>query len=142
MTVSDENVLGQLLEASEKLVTSLTELGGRALHELQDQLDVDRWAQELRQARAVGQLTVLAASAKLKSHFLSEPSPEPEASPSVPEAAPEPPRGIPGYENLSAAQIVPLLKGLTAQERDEVLEFESATRQRKTILSALRTKGE
>jgi hypothetical protein len=92
----------------------------------------ERVQRELRQARAVGQLTVL--SAPQSEVVADEPAP-----PSVP-VLPVP-AGIPDYENLSASQIVPLLRGLTTEERTEVLAYETATRGRKTIISALAKSG-
>jgi hypothetical protein len=47
------------------------------------------------------------------------------------------PSAIAGYQNLSAAQIVPLLAGLSDEDRAEVKIYEEATRGRKTILAAL-----
>jgi hypothetical protein len=44
---------------------------------------------------------------------------------------------IPGYDSLSASQVVPRLDGLSADERDAVRRYEAAHRGRKTILSKL-----
>jgi hypothetical protein len=41
---------------------------------------------------------------------------------------------IPGYDSLSASQVVQRLAGLTTEELDQVRLYESATRRRKTIL--------
>jgi hypothetical protein len=94
----------------------------------------ERVQREMRQAKAVGQLAVLSASAKLQPpHVTSAVTvDEPELV-----VVPPLPSAIPGYTDLSASQIVPLLRALTATERDEVRRFEKATRRRKTILSAL-----
>ena len=43
--------------------------------------------------------------------------------------------GIPGYDALSASQVVQRLAGLSAGELDAVARYEAATRHRKTILS-------
>ena len=42
---------------------------------------------------------------------------------------------IPGYDSLSASQVVQRLAGLSAAELEAVARYESATRHRKTILS-------
>lgn len=53
-------------------------------------------------------------------------------------AAPAPPTlGIPGYESLSASQVVSRLDGLTPGQRAAVKEYESSTRGRRTILGRI-----
>jgi hypothetical protein len=42
---------------------------------------------------------------------------------------------IPGYDTLSASQVVPRLEGLSPQELDAVRAYEAATRARKTVLT-------
>lgn len=44
---------------------------------------------------------------------------------------------IPGYDSLSASQVVPRLDGLTTDELETVRTYEQATRGRKTILSKI-----
>ena len=44
---------------------------------------------------------------------------------------------IPGYESLSASQVVPRLVSLTADELEQIRRYESAARGRKTILSRI-----
>jgi hypothetical protein len=44
---------------------------------------------------------------------------------------------IPGYDSLSASQVVPRLEGLTTEELETVRTYEQATRGRKTILSKI-----
>jgi hypothetical protein len=44
---------------------------------------------------------------------------------------------IPDYDNLSASQVVPRLGGLSSDELDDVLRYESAKRARKTILNKI-----
>jgi len=61
------------------------------------------------------------------------------AAPTVP-AGPAPDPGtlaIPGYDSLSASQVVPRLEGLTSDELETVRSYEQATRGRKTILSKI-----
>lgn len=69
------------------------------------------------------------------------PSPEaPEQAPPAVETEEAPSEGelaIPGYDSLSASQVVPRLDGLSAEERDAVRRYETAHRGRKTILSKL-----
>ncbi|MGH9177086.1 MAG: hypothetical protein ACRD0N_00835, partial [Acidimicrobiales bacterium] len=43
--------------------------------------------------------------------------------------------GIPGYDSLSAPQVVQRLDGLSAAELEAVRSYEAGTRGRKTILS-------
>lgn len=45
--------------------------------------------------------------------------------------------GIPGYESLSASQVVSRLDGLTPEQRTAVKEYESSTRGRRTILGRI-----
>ena len=45
--------------------------------------------------------------------------------------------GIPGYESLSASQVVSRLDGLTPEQRSAVKEYETATRGRRTILGRI-----
>ena len=42
---------------------------------------------------------------------------------------------IPGYDTLSASQVVPRLEGLSREELDAVRAYEIATRARKTVLT-------
>ena len=44
---------------------------------------------------------------------------------------------IPGYDTLSASQVVPRLEGLTISELDAVRAYEVATRGRKTVLTRI-----
>ncbi|MDP8975158.1 MAG: hypothetical protein M3N28_02095 [Actinomycetota bacterium] len=44
---------------------------------------------------------------------------------------------IPGYDSLSAPQVVQRLAGLSAEELDAVRSYEAATRHRKTILTRI-----
>lgn len=63
-------------------------------------------------------------------------APRPPAAPVGP--APDPGSlAIPGYDSLSASQVVPRLEGLTGEELETVRTYEQATRGRKTILSKI-----
>lgn len=66
---------------------------------------------------------------------------EPTAAPVPPEAASAPPAAsslaIPGYDTLSASQVVPRLEGLSATELEAVRAYEEATRARKTVLTRI-----
>ena len=70
------------------------------------------------------------------------PAPAPAVAPAPPAApAPTPPApssdglAIPGYDALSASQVVQRLAGLSGPELEDVRSYESATRGRKTILN-------
>ena len=58
------------------------------------------------------------------------------AGPGDPEQAPSSEElGIPGYDSLSASQVVQRLASLSGPELDAVREYETATRGRRTILA-------
>lgn len=61
------------------------------------------------------------------------------ASPRAAKRAPAAPAtlGIPGYESLSASQVVARLDGLTSAQLDAVKQYESTTRRRRTILGRI-----
>jgi len=44
---------------------------------------------------------------------------------------------IPGYDTLSASQVVPRLEGLSGEELEAVRSYEQATRARKTVLTRI-----
>lgn len=44
---------------------------------------------------------------------------------------------IPGYDTLSASQVVPRLEGLSPAELEDIRDYEEATRARKTILTRI-----
>jgi hypothetical protein len=44
---------------------------------------------------------------------------------------------IPGYDTLSASQVLPRLEGLSAEELEAIRIYEEATRARKTVLSRI-----
>ena len=99
----------------------------------------------LRQARALGELSVRFGAAEFRRRTDSEPS----SSPGAPharrdthpearrDAGPPPDDVIADYDVLSASQIVPLLPGLNAAERTRVAQYEAAARNRQTILRKL-----
>ena len=68
--------------------------------------------------------------------------PEPSAA-ATPSSAASPPAGdaaslaIPGYDTLSASQVVPRLEGLSADELAAIRAYESGTRARKTVLTRI-----
>ena len=77
------------------------------------------------------------------------PAPLHDARPATAPTAPTPPRaakrapaapatlGIPGYESLSASQVVSRLDGLTSEQRAAVKDYETSTRGRRTILGRI-----
>lgn len=64
-----------------------------------------------------------------------------EAAPAPARAATSSPAGaslaIPGYDSLSASQVLPRLEGLSAPELEAVRAYEAAHRRRKTILGRI-----
>lgn len=65
-------------------------------------------------------------------------SPAPASGPTEAPTAPRPDAGhlaIPGYDTLSASQVVPRLAGLAPAELEEVRAYEASTRGRRTILN-------
>ena len=105
---------------------------------------------ELRQAQAVGQFTVLMATAKAKAAVSDLlPKTESETSAEAPSTAAQPtatevgsdpvavPTSIADYESLTASQIVAQLEELTAEERSEILAYEQANRARNSILKEI-----
>ena len=61
-------------------------------------------------------------------------APAPRAFPSAPTAVT---LAIPGYDALSASQVVPRLEGLNALELEAVRAYEESGRGRKTVLSRI-----
>jgi hypothetical protein len=127
-----EDDLASLRDSAERMGTALTSIVMHFLTDPRVMSATERVQREVRQARAVGQLAVMGVATKLQ--------PPPPAAPEgerEPVDVPHVPSGIPGYSDLSASQIIPLLRALTDAERDEVRQYEQATRRRKTIMSAL-----
>jgi hypothetical protein len=97
--------------------------------------------QALRQARALGELTVRFGQRELRrrTEGASETA-TPDAAAASAAAArrraagPAPDDVIADYDALSASQIVPMLQGLTSAERARVAAYERAARGRQTIL--------
>lgn len=93
--------------------------------------------QALRQARALGELSVRFGQRELRrrTEGTSEPAADAPASTTRRRAAgPAPDDVIADYDALSASQIVPMLQGLTAAERARVAAYEREARGRQTIL--------
>jgi hypothetical protein len=99
----------------------------------------------LRQARALGELSVRFGAAEFRRRADSSPAPSAGATKSSGDGAsqahrdagPPPNDVIADYDVLSASQIVPLLAGLDAAERARVATYEAAARNRQTILRKL-----
>ena len=135
------------------IVSSLEELTPDHFPELAEK-GRGRIGRLLSNARVVGQLTVAMGRRSFGSEVsrwipptepewgtASEPAPPPLRLRSQPEPAPEPQRrtsetdlAIPGYEALSASQVVRRLDGLGPSELEAIYEHEAATRRRRTIL--------
>lgn len=81
------------------------------------------------------------ASTTAASPTSAPPAPSAPAAPSAPTAPPPPVAppveglAIPGYDALSASQVVQRLAGLSGPELEDVRSYEAATRGRKTILN-------
>ncbi|HLI15735.1 MAG TPA: hypothetical protein VKV23_06765 [Acidimicrobiales bacterium] len=120
---------------------------------------------QLKMARVVGEFAVSSARQQLERRLTAPPSPRPAASsppapapadatPSAPSpgpagqsvspnGSPAPARpapsasslAIPGYDSLSASQVVQRLAGLSAEELAAVAAYERAHRARRTILT-------
>jgi hypothetical protein len=93
----------------------------------------------LRQARALGELTVRFGANELRKRTGPSPdAPEPAVPTSIAahvrDAGPAPDDVIADYDALSASQIVPMLEGLDADERSRVANYERKARGRQTIL--------
>lgn len=93
-----------------------------------------------RQAKAIGELTVLMSTAKVK-EILSNLAPDTkDSAPEVPPLVSEPTvkldSPLPDYDSLTASQIVALMASLSPDERAVVAEYESQNRRRSTILNA------
>jgi hypothetical protein len=144
--------LGLLLEARD-LLPKLAEKGRQRMG---GQVTVARMVGELavrqgqRRAEKVLERLRQQNSAGSGSRSTASPSPgnghRPEATtatapPSAPTSAAAPPPSsslaIPGYDTLSASQVVPRLEGLSIDELEAVRAYEEATRARKTVLTRI-----
>jgi hypothetical protein len=107
----------------------------------------DRLEGQLRNAQVVGRFAVAAGQQRLRDWFGSDrPSPAPRPPDPAPSAAApvpldvEPPAAgsvdaaIPGYDALSASQVVRRLDGLSPSDLETVYRHEATTRGRQTIL--------
>jgi len=93
-----------------------------------------------RQAKAIGELTVLMSTAKVK-ELLNNRAPESTEgqTPTSSLEAPVPPTmeaPLPDYDSLTASQIVALMASLSPEERAVVVAYEEQHRRRSTILNA------
>ena len=140
--------LGLLLEARD-LVPKLAEKGRRRLG---GQVTVARMIGEMavRQGQRRAETVVRRLREQQADAGAAGPEPEtappanghrpPFSGPPPATAAPAPEAGalaVPGYDTLSASQVVPRLEGLTPEELDAVRAYEVATRGRKTILTRI-----
>jgi len=96
--------------------------------------------QALRQARALGELSVRFGQQELRrrtepaTHDEGPSAADAEAAQRRQAAGPAPDDVIADYDALSASQIVPMLQGLEPHERARVAAYEQQTRARQTIL--------
>jgi hypothetical protein len=135
----------RLVEAGSEVISASVKYGEKVILEISGR---ERQAVEadLRQAKAVGQFTILMASAKAKSVINglvrqdSATDPSAETPIVVTDKAHvdlEPPQCIEDYDALTASQIVELLSELSHEERNHVLAYETANRGRNSILKEL-----
>lgn len=94
----------------------------------------------LRQAKAIGELTVLMSTAKVK-EMLANLTPDThesseESEPSAVSGAPVMDSPLPDYDSLTASQIVALMVNLSPEERVVVMAYEEQHRRRSSILNA------
>jgi hypothetical protein len=107
----------------------------------------DRLEGQLRNAQVVGRFAVAAGQQRLRDWFGSDrpspatrpPDPAPSAAAPVPLDVEPPAAGsvdaaIPGYDALSASQVVRRLDGLSPSDLETVYRHEATTRGRQTIL--------
>lgn len=143
MTAS--NPLLRLVEAGSEVVSASVKYGEKVLLGISGR-EREAVEAELRQAKAVGQFTILMASAKAKSAIndlvrqetaTAPPAETPEAVRDEAQIDLEPPRSIEDYDALTASQIVALLSELSHEERMYVLAYETANRGRNSILKEL-----
>ena len=135
-TVSDVDRFGAV---ASRLVSSVVRYAEEAAVKLggKERTDVEA---TLRQAKAIGELTILMSTAKVK-EMLANLSPEatvsePEPAPTTFSHEPAMESPLPDYDSLTAAQIVALMADLTADERAIVVAYEEQHRRRSSILNA------
>ena len=143
MTASNPFV--RLVEAGGEVVAASVKYGEKLILGISGRERAEVEA-ELRQAKAVGQFTVLMASAKARSaindlvHQESATAPTAEPATVASNDARidlDAPTCIEEYDSLTASQIVALLGELSREEREQVLAYESANRGRNSILKEL-----
>ncbi len=143
--------LGLLLEARE-LVPKLADKGrqrmggqvtvARMIGEMavrQGTRRAEKVVQRLREERAGGPAPSATPAPANGHRPAAAPSATPATSP-PPASRPTPDAGtlaIPGYDTLSASQVVPRLEGLLADELAAIRAYEEATRARKTVLTRI-----
>ncbi|MBU6233484.1 MAG: hypothetical protein KJS64_04465 [Acidobacteria bacterium] len=132
----------RLSEAALRLVGSLTRYAEEAIVRTggRDRQEIES---TLRNAKAIGELTVLMSSAKIKEYvgsLASSPVIDDSENGSVEPASGvgTAPDFIPHYDSLTASQIVSVLPSLSAEERQAVAIYESGNRARSLILQHLR----
>jgi hypothetical protein len=143
--VTASNPFVRLVEAGGEVVAASFKYGEKLLLGISGRERAEVEA-ELRQAKAVGQFTILMASAKAKGAINDLVHPEATA-PSEPETPTvttddavvdlDAPTCIEEYDSLTASQIVALLSELSHEERGQVLAYENANRGRNSILKEL-----
>jgi hypothetical protein len=140
LVVSAREMIPTLAEKGREAVTNARAMGEFALGMGQEQATkvVRNLFPEQRRA-APAQLHREPANGPAPQTYASSPSaaaaaPAPRAFPSAPAAVT---LAIPGYDALSASQVVPRLEGLNASELEAVRAYEESGRGRKTVLSRI-----
>jgi hypothetical protein len=89
-----------------------------------------RLEQQLRVAHWVGEMTVTMARTSLRDRLASPTSPTQAVV--IPAAGTAP---VPGYDELTAAQVVSMLGGLSTSDLQAVHTYEAANRARRTVIA-------
>jgi hypothetical protein len=143
--VTASNPFVRLIEAGGEVLAASVKYGEKVILGISGRERAEVEA-ELRQAKAVGQFTVLMATAKAKSVLNDLVHQEASTTPPAAQTATpsdevtidlDPPVCIEDYDALTASQIVVLLSELSLDEREQVLAYESANRGRNSILKEL-----
>jgi hypothetical protein len=143
LVVSAREIIPTLAEKGREAFTNARAMGEFALGMGQEEANKvvrnlfpdNRRGGSSRNGRPASQTSAAPASAYGSSPSLVAapgPSPVPRA-----EAPPEVTMAIPGYDALSASQVVPRLEGLSTTELEAVRAYEEAGRGRKTVLSRI-----
>lgn len=88
--------------------------------------------QQIRSARMIGTMTVAQARREVERRMA-----EPRPAMAVVETVVVAPLPLENYDRLTAAQVLPLLAGLSQAERDRLEDHETSHRNRRTVITRL-----